>query len=81
MPELTHLDGVPIDGYLRVTDERAMEVARRLASEEGVFAGFSSGAVVAAALELLAGAERGQTVAVLVADSGLKCLSTDLWPA
>ena len=80
MAELTHLEGVPIDGYLRVTDERAMDVARRLASEEGVFAGFSSGAVVAAALELLAGPERGRTVAVLLADSGLKYLSTDLWP-
>ena len=80
MPELTHLQGVPVDGFRRVTDERAMDVARRLAREEGVFAGFSSGAVVAAALELLAGPERGRTVAVLLADSGLKYLSTDLWP-
>lgn len=80
MPDLRHLEGVAIDGYLRVTDDRAMAIARRLASEEGIFAGFSSGAVVAAALELLAGPERGGTVGVLLADSGLKYLSTDLWP-
>ena len=57
----------------------AVEVARRLAREEGIFAGFSSGANVAAALELLSGACRGKTIAVLLSDSGLKYLSTDLW--
>jgi cysteine synthase A len=80
MPALRHLDGVPVDGFLGVTDEQAMAVARRLASEEGIFAGFSSGAVVAAAVELLRGPERGGTIGVLLADSGLKYLSTDLWP-
>lgn len=39
-----------------------------------------SGAVVAAAIQLLSGPERGGTVAVVLADSGLKYLSTDLWP-
>jgi cysteine synthase A len=58
-----------------------MTVARRLAREEGVFAGFSSGAVAAAALRLLRDGRvpAGGTVAVLLADSGLKYLSTDLW--
>jgi cysteine synthase A len=79
MAELPLLDGVPIDGYLDVTDDEAIAVARRLAREEGVFGGFSSGAVVAAALRLLAGVHRGGTVAVVLADSGLKYLSTDLW--
>jgi cysteine synthase A len=79
-PELEMLRGVPVDGYLRVSDEQAITVARRLAREEGVFAGFSSGAVVAAALELLQGAHAGGTLAVVLADSGLKYLSTDLWP-
>ena len=55
-------------------------MARRLAREEGVFAGYSSGAVVAAATKLLAGEEAGRTVGVVLADSGLKYLSTDLWP-
>jgi cysteine synthase A len=80
MPELELLRDVPIDGYLRVTDARAIAVARRLAREEGIFAGFSSGAVVAAALALLEGPHAGDTVAVVLADSGLKYLSTDLWP-
>jgi cysteine synthase A len=69
-----------IDGYLQVTDEAALDMARRLAKEEGVFAGFSSGANVAAALQLLQTSCAGQTVAVLLCDSGLKYLSTDLWP-
>ena len=80
MPELPLLDGVPVDGYVRVTDADAIEVARRLAREEGIFAGYSSGAVVSAALELLGGPHRGGTVGVVLADSGLKYLSTDLWP-
>jgi cysteine synthase A len=42
-------------------------------------AGFSSGANVAAAMQLLRGDFTGQTVVVLICDSGLKYLSTDLW--
>ena len=51
-----------------------------LRRSEGIFAGFSSGANVAAALQLLAGEMAGKTIAVLICDSGLKYLSTDLWP-
>jgi cysteine synthase A len=80
LSDLAMLRDVPVDGYLQVTDEAAIDAARRLAREEGVFAGFSSGAVVSAALGLLAGDHRGGTVAVVLADSGLKYLSTDLWP-
>ena len=79
MPALAMLRDAPIDGYLRVSDARAIDAARRLAREEGLFTGFSSGANVAAALELLAGPHRGQSVAVVLNDSGLKYLSTDLW--
>ena len=68
-----------VDGYLQVTDEAAVAMARRLAKEEGVFAGFSSGANVAAAVQLLQTSCSGQTIAVLLCDSGLKYLSTDLW--
>lgn len=77
--DMKFLRGIAIDGYLSVTDEDAMACAHRLAAEEGVFAGFSSGANVAAALQLLQGAHRGQTVVTLANDSGLKYLSTDLW--
>ncbi len=80
MRDLQMLRDVPIDGYVQVTDDEAIDTARRLAREEGIFAGFSSGAVVAAALRLLEGAHPGGTVAVVLADSGLKYLSTDLWP-
>jgi len=80
MPELEMLRDVPVDGYLQVSDAEAIDAARRLAREEGIFAGFSSGAVVAAALRLLERDHVGGTVAVVLADSGLKYLSTDLWP-
>jgi cysteine synthase A len=79
MPDLKFLRDVPIDGFLEVTDEQAVSCARRLAVEEGIFAGFSSGANLAAALQLLSGPHRGQTVVTLANDSGLKYLSTDLW--
>ena len=69
-----------IDGYLKVTDTEAIEIARRLAREEGIFAGFSSGANVAAALRLLQTTLAGKTIAVFMCDSGLKYLSTDLYP-
>jgi cysteine synthase A len=68
-----------VDGCLKVSDEEAILAARRLAREEGIFAGFSSGANVAAALNLLRTTHKGRTVAVLINDSGLKYLSTDLW--
>ena len=79
MPHLKMLDPNHIDGYLKVTDEEAIEMARNLAKKEGIFAGFSSGANVAAATQLLKGTFRGKTIAVLINDSGLKYLSTDLW--
>lgn len=76
---LDFLRDVPVDGYLTVSGEEARETARALARLEGIFAGFSSGANVAAALALLAGEMRGKTIAVIMCDSGLKYLSTDLW--
>ena len=79
MQDLTFLQGIKVDGYLQVTDEEAMACARRLAAEEGIFAGFSTGANLAAALRLLEGPHRDQTVVALACDSGLKYLSTDLW--
>lgn len=77
--DLKFLEEVVVDGYLQVSDEEAIACARRLAREEGIFAGFSTGANVAAALQLLRGHHRGQTVVTVACDSGLKYLSTDLW--
>ena len=79
MPTLPLLVTQNIDGYIQVTEEEAIHTTRQLAKEEGLFAGFSSGINVAAALQLLAENYRGKTVVVLLSDSGLKYLSTDLW--
>ena len=79
MTELPLLRPEHVDGYIQVSDERAVAFARRLAREEGIFGGFSSGANVAAAVELLRGPCQGKTIVVTICDSGLKYLSTDLW--
>ena len=73
------LAGSKVDGFLTVTDQEAMEAARNLARREGIFAGFSSGANLAAAIKLLQGPERGGIIAILICDTGLKYLSTGLW--
>lgn len=78
--ELSLLRPGDIDGYVRVSGDEAVATARRLAAEEGIFAGVSSGANVAAALKLLGGELAGKTIALTVNDSGLKYLSTELWP-
>ncbi|MBM7566144.1 cysteine synthase A [Paenibacillus sacheonensis] len=69
-----------IAGFLTVTDEESIAACRRLAREEGIFAGYSSGANVAAALQLLKSRERGARIVLTINDSGLKYLSTDLYP-
>lgn len=79
MGDLKMLEGQQPDGYLQVSDDEAIEMTRRLAEEEGIFAGFSSGANVAAALQLLESHLKGKTIVALICDSGLKYLSTDLW--
>ena len=70
-----------MDGYLQVGGPEATETCRELARAEGIFAVFSSGANVAAVKCMLAGAFKGKTVVVLLNDSGLKYLSTELWMA
>ena len=79
MAELTQIDRELVDGCLQVTDDEAAEMTSRLAQEEGLFAGYSSGANLAAALRLLRGEYAGARVAILLCDSGLKYLSTDLF--
>lgn len=79
MPDLAHLHGVPLAGYLTVSGDSARTMTRLLARTEGIFGGFSAGANLAAAIQVLQGPEPGGTVAFIVCDSGLKYLSTDLW--
>ena len=54
-------------------------MARRLAREEGLFAGTSSGANVVAALRVAERLGPGATVVTLLCDSGLKYLNTDVY--
>ncbi len=79
MATLPLVDPALIDGFLTVSDTDAIEGTRRLARREGILAGFSSGACLAAAEQLLRGRHAGQTVVIVLADSGMKYLSTDLW--
>lgn len=67
------------DEILRVSTREAKEMARRLAREEALFAGTSTGANVVAALRLAERLGPGATVATLACDTGLKYLSTDLY--
>jgi len=69
-----------VDGYLSVTDEEAIRTARLLATREGVFGGFSGGANVAAATQVAWDCAPGTLVVTVIPDTGLKYLSTDLYP-
>lgn len=64
---------------MTVTTHEAEEMARRLAREEGLFGGASSGANVVAALRLAERLGPGATVVTLLVDSGLKYLTTDVY--
>ncbi len=68
-----------VDEVLTVKTDEAKEMARRLAREEGLFAGTSSGANVVAAIQTARRLGPGSSVVTLMADSGLKYLSTDVY--
>lgn len=67
------------DGFLTVTDSEAIRVARALGKKEGICAGFSSGANVAAALKLAKKVPPETVIVTTINDTGLKYLSTDLF--
>jgi cysteine synthase A len=62
-----------------VSTQEAMAMARRLAREEGIFAGTSSGGNVAVALRIAKRLGAGKTVVTVAVDSGMKYLSTALY--
>ena len=69
-----------VDRIEQVSNEEAFEIARRLAREEGLISGISSGAATAAALRLAAlDAYEGKTIVVILPDSGERYLSTPLF--
>jgi cysteine synthase A len=74
------LDTSLIDEVIQVTDEESMEMAPRLAREEGIICGISCGAAMSAALKV---AERdeanGKTIVVVLPDSGERYLSTPMF--
>ncbi len=78
VPQILDLDLV--DRIEQVSNEEAIEVAQRLAKEEGILAGISCGAATAAALRLARQAEHaGKTIVVVLPDSGERYLSTALF--
>jgi cysteine synthase A len=70
-----------VDEIQSVTTDEAKAMARRLAREESIFAGTSTGANVVAALRIAQRLGRGATVATIVVDSGLRYVTGDLFRA
>jgi cysteine synthase A len=68
-----------VDEILAVATEDAKEMARRLAREEALFAGTSSGANVVAAIQVAERLGPDAKVVTLMVDSGLKYLNTDVY--
>jgi cysteine synthase A len=68
-----------VDEILTVSTDEAKAMARRLAREEALFAGTSTGANVVAALRVAERLGPGATVATIIIDSGLRYLSTDVF--
>jgi cysteine synthase A len=80
IPEVLRRD--LLDEVIAIDDQEATLTARRLARDEGILAGISSGAAVAAALRVGArpGSE-GKVIVVILPDTGQRYLSTDLFEA
>jgi cysteine synthase A len=80
IPDILNLD--VIDEVIQVMDEEAMEMARRLAREEGILSGISSGAAVVAATQVAHRTDSaGKLIVVVLPDLGERYLSTPLYPA
>lgn len=73
------LDRNAASAVLSITDVDAIAIARRLASEEGIFCGISAGGTMAAALQVAASAEAGAVVLAMLPDTGERYFSTPLF--
>jgi cysteine synthase A len=78
IPEI--LDTTVYDEVIDVSFEDSIDVAKRLAAEEGILAGISSGAIIWAARELAKRPENaGKKIVAIVCDTGERYISTPLW--
>ena len=77
VPEVLNRDVA--DAILPIDDVLARDTARRLAQEEGIFVGISSGATAAAALEVARNADEGAVILTMLPDTGERYLSTFLF--
>ena len=69
-----------IDEIIKIKNDDAVETVRRLAAEEGILAGISSGAAVSAAIEAAKRKEnKNKLIVVILPDTGERYLSTDLF--
>ena len=71
-------DKTRLDKKINVNDENAYEMARKIATKEGIFVGMSSGAAMFGVLQVIKGLEKGLVV-VLFPDGGERYLSTNLF--
>ena len=76
-----NFDRSVVDRVVQVWEEDAFPLARRLAREEGLFVGMSSGAITWAALQIARELGPGKRVAMIAPDSGARYLSTTLFEA
>jgi len=76
-----NLDTSVYDEIIAVSDEEATIHTRRLAREEGLLVGISSGAACCAALQVARRLGRGKVVATVFCDTGERYLTTDLFQA
>ncbi len=73
------LDASLVDGRIVISTEEAREMTLKLARQEGLFVGSSSGANVAAALKLAAELPPDKTVVTVLSDTGFRYLTDKLW--
>jgi cysteine synthase A len=76
IPDNLHLD--LLDAVVEVSSDEAIAMARRLAREEGIFCGISSGCNVVGALKVAAARPELGTIVTIICDNGLRYLSTEL---
>jgi len=79
IPELLKANLDLIDEIIIVTDDEAIDTTRRLAKEEGILAGISSGANMSAALKVAKKLSKGKTVVTIFPDRGERYLSNDVF--